>query len=815
MKAEEAQCTSCILFSGCQRQLLNGSGPTDARIMLVGEAPGYHEDVTGVPFVGDAGAKLSELLVRAGMRREDLFVTNSVRCRPPDNRKPTVKEINACKPHLVREIEAVKPDLIFAMGNFALRSVTGLSGISKYRLTTQSVHRTSGTHQCLVIPTWHPAYALRYPEHEDEIVQDLITGMRHLQGGFAEIQTPYRFFREGHIPTGSPGMPWSFDIETNAREVHDPDLQVWFAAVDDGDYITMFVGDAELQVCADLLHQHLAAGGILVGHNASAFDRSIMHKKYGRNIKCGDTQLLAHLLDENQSLKLQNLAIRYLGVAPWKDKFDVAFWQRGPQTREEWADALQYTARDARYTRLLFMELWERATQAERVLYESHNLACSRGLRATELAGVYLSSANVNTAIAQIETDQQAAMLNLKSIAGEDFNPGSHNQVRDLLFSDLLLPVQKKTKGREASTDEETLKRLIAMGLEPYTLGNVVAYRKNAKLMGYLKKYREICNEGGWWFPWTSMSHTATGRTNGDGQQVPRDPRVRGCITAPPGYVLIEVDFSQIEMRLAGEFAGPSSPLFLEYLKPSPDVHMTMAEFITKKPRAYITDEERARAKPANFGSLYQLFAFARHLGIESWKTYQRTVLTDYDQVVTKEECLAVQEAFSHWGLDPWYERRINDLYCHGQITTLYGRTRRLPAIRSHDEYAQLEAARQGVNFDDQSSGGDLGLLGLTGIVGYGIEAFLYVHDSVLARVPEDEAMIRWAAQTMRYAFEVDAPRLTAELFGYQYQVPIKADLKIGRFWGDKSLNHLLDSVVTPLYTPTNSLASELSRVTA
>jgi uracil-DNA glycosylase family 4 len=756
--------------------------------MFVGEAPGHNEDRVGLPFVGDVGAVLNRCLGQAGLERAAVFITNAVRCRPPENRKPRAKEIAACKHHLIREIDAIRPTLIITLGNASLKSITGLSGIKKYRGNVQEMHKSMGEHRCPVLPTLHPAYALRYPEHENEIIQDIVTGLRQLDGGFREIETPYVFFCDGYRP--NVGALCSFDIETNAREMHDPELAVWFGSIDDGTNIIMYVGEDEMIEYVTALEK-CAVAGTLVGHNSSNYDRTVLLEKYGVPIKCDDTQLLAHLIDEQQPLKLQDLAVKYLGIAPWKDGFDVAFWRRGPKSVEEWVSAILYNARDTRYTRLLFEELWSRATPAEQNLYRRHNLPCSRALRTTERHGVYLSVPNIEKGIAEIEVDQRIALLRVKEMTNADFNPGSHQQVREVLFSDMLLPVQKKTKGQEASTDEETLKRLQAMGLGGDLLKTILDYRENSKLLGtYLRPYLELANtslQPPMMYPRYSMTSTVTGRTscfNPNLQNVPRDKRVRSCVAAPPGYVLVEADYSQLELRMAAELAGPQCPLFQEYLRPNPDVHLTMAERLTGKPRDQITEEERSRAKPPNFAYLY----------LAEWATYQRISLTDYDIIVSENDARRAQMAFKAWGLDPWYSAIEAELRATGEVVSLFGRRRRLPAFRSNDKYARLEALREGVNFSDQSPASDLTLLALAQIVGRGFWTCGYIHDSIQALVPDTPEAIAHATAWMKFDMEVTTPQLVKELFGYAFRIPLVADVKAGPHWGYKAPK-TLDSV--------------------
>ncbi|MFH1682817.1 MAG: uracil-DNA glycosylase [Candidatus Woesearchaeota archaeon] len=123
------KCTACPLWKG-RLLAVPGEGPADAKIMIVGEAPGAEEDRLGIPFVGRAGKLLDELLATNGFNREDIFITNSVRCRPPKNRDPDKQELKACKHWLDEQISVIKPDLIIILGRIALKNLLGKDKIS-------------------------------------------------------------------------------------------------------------------------------------------------------------------------------------------------------------------------------------------------------------------------------------------------------------------------------------------------------------------------------------------------------------------------------------------------------------------------------------------------------------------------------------------------------------------------------------------------------------------------------------------------------------------------------------------------------------
>ena len=139
-----------------------GSGSPHADLMFVGEAPGFHEDQQGIPFVGQAGKLLDKLLATIELTRADVFVANVLKCRPPGNRDPMPEEIASCEPHLFRQIELIEPKLVATLGNFATKILSGKpAGITRVHGVEQEV--TLGPRTVLLYPIYHPAAALYTP----------------------------------------------------------------------------------------------------------------------------------------------------------------------------------------------------------------------------------------------------------------------------------------------------------------------------------------------------------------------------------------------------------------------------------------------------------------------------------------------------------------------------------------------------------------------------------------------------------------------------------------------------------------------------
>jgi uracil-DNA glycosylase len=167
---ESSGCTRCPLHQG-RTKVVFGSGNANADLMFVGEAPGMHEDLQGLPFVGRAGKLLDQLLEGVGLQRSDVFITNVLLCRPPGNRDPQPDEIETCKPYLHRKIELIEPKVVCTLGNFATKLLTrsqrGITGVHG----RPQVHELGGR-TVRVFPIYHPAAALRSTRTLEELRQD-------------------------------------------------------------------------------------------------------------------------------------------------------------------------------------------------------------------------------------------------------------------------------------------------------------------------------------------------------------------------------------------------------------------------------------------------------------------------------------------------------------------------------------------------------------------------------------------------------------------------------------------------------------------
>jgi uracil-DNA glycosylase family 4 len=168
VRADIGDCIRCKLHGQGRRQIVFGVGNPDADLMFVGEAPGADEDIQGIPFVGRAGQLLTKIIEAIDLKREDVYIANVIKCRPPGNRNPEPDEVETCEPFLFQQIDIIKPKVIVALGKFGAQTLLRtLDPISRLR------GRIYNFRGAKLVPTFHPAYVLRNPSSKREVWEDM------------------------------------------------------------------------------------------------------------------------------------------------------------------------------------------------------------------------------------------------------------------------------------------------------------------------------------------------------------------------------------------------------------------------------------------------------------------------------------------------------------------------------------------------------------------------------------------------------------------------------------------------------------------
>lgn len=174
LEDEIKKCKRCELWK-TRTKPAAGEGSLSAKLMLVGEAPGYYEDLKGIPFVGKAGKVLDELLGSVGLGRSDVYIANVLKCRPPGNRNPATEELKACTPYLDKQMEIIEPTVIATLGNFSLGYIFGKFGLKKDKISKLhgkvfTVSTIAGIKK--VVALYHPAVATYNPGRKEVLVED-------------------------------------------------------------------------------------------------------------------------------------------------------------------------------------------------------------------------------------------------------------------------------------------------------------------------------------------------------------------------------------------------------------------------------------------------------------------------------------------------------------------------------------------------------------------------------------------------------------------------------------------------------------------
>ena len=175
LRAEIGDCIRCGLCEG-RTQIVFGTGDLSAKLMFIGEAPGFDEDRQGEPFVGAAGQLLNKMIAAMGLRREEVYIANIIKCRPPNNRDPFPDEMDTCKPFLLKQVEIIQPKVICTLGRFSAQNLLGV---------TTSITRLRGKwyryQDIPLMPTFHPAYLLRNPQDKKLVWHDMQMIMAELK----------------------------------------------------------------------------------------------------------------------------------------------------------------------------------------------------------------------------------------------------------------------------------------------------------------------------------------------------------------------------------------------------------------------------------------------------------------------------------------------------------------------------------------------------------------------------------------------------------------------------------------------------------
>jgi len=458
-----------------------GRGDPESRILIVGEAPGGNEELTGKVFSGKAGQLLDTYLREAGLSKRRPYITNVVRCRPPENRSPAPNEWESCARYLRREIKAVDPVGVLLLGNVALRAIWGRSGITKHRgvkLPSTNRSESLGLGDCDLMASIHPAYVLRNPGQSSVLSEDIKRFQRMIDGTLEAKPVKVKFVtsedalrRVCAYLAKQPVL--AYDVENRYAPWAGKEWKIVCLGISaDGEtsfVIPLYHPDSPFRkrwrkLLREYVRPVLAREGVkLVGQNAKHDNVQLA----GAGVYAEhtfDIMLAAHLLDENRPKNLGFLSQTLLGADLWKGSLDL----KPEKIMLQDLRTLCYAnGHDAGYTRQLYEPLKRELQQHPRLarIFVKLLMPASHVIQQVEWAGVYVNPNRLyeRMDILQGQIDDQLEVL--AEYGAGDLNPNSTQQLAKWLFT-------RKKKG--------------GLGLDPIEVTKTGAYStKEAVLLHY------------------------------------------------------------------------------------------------------------------------------------------------------------------------------------------------------------------------------------------------------------------------------------------------------------------------------------------
>ena len=751
------------------------SGPS---VMVVGINPGWQEDQQGRPFVGPSGAMLDEGLAQAGVRRA--YLTNTFRCYA----EPDMEYARACKDFLEEEIERVRPAFILALGNIPTQRLLGKGTVGQ----VAGKEIWSAKYQCWVLPAFHPAAILRNRGRENAWRADILRFGRLVRG---ELVPPPNVppVRVDLIASGRGLQTLDRLLETEPTCSYDFETNVvpggWWHR-DFRAYSIAFSFTGTDAVCLPIAHPEVdpewtpfvlrwmreRGTRLLRGDQSTSrivhngmFDDLVWFRLTGEFPRASfDTMLALQLLDENAPKSLKWAGRAHLG---WPD------WDIDARKLHPLQQLFPYNGFDAAATLLLKDLLLDRLSEVPILLRYFRVLEMPK-LRALERLvgrGIHVDRQRAAQLMHAAWREQQAADERVP--VG---NPASHPQVAKWLYDDLKLPVIKPGK-KHPSTDEATVKTL---GLKwPEARLILDCRRPRKKISTYFRpiSYATKHSFDGRFHPEMRTTSVETGRLASFFHTTPRDTSVRPIFDAPPGMLLIEADYRQIEARLCAWMAAGRPTgwddvhhgSMLWAFGQNVDIYSDFAARALRKPVAQVSKAERQEM--GKVPVLAQLYGMSPNgLREYAWSAFE-ILWTD-------------QQALQMWRLfrarypefPAWHAFAEAGLVRNGYAQTPIGRIRRLPDAR----YGQKDAIRSGINAEPQSLASDITQTALILLDQMGARIVGDIHDALLVEVRADRA--RGAVQLVREKM-LAAPLVLRDMGLHLPPGLIQVEVKIGP-WG-------------------------------
>ena len=786
-------CHDCNLCAFSSPTCIWGAGPSKAKVMVVNSYATEQDEQEGAAVMPSS---LVERLRAIGLDPEKVYYTNAIKCACPRGTKYKVGDIKKCKQHLDKEIAEVQPTYVLVLGAQALKatvdgSITELNGVMVEKDGIK------------YMPSYSPGIVYRDPgkapfvekamnnfkammegslEGLPELDIRLITNMRELKRAFHHLKDNNYLYL-------------SYDIETTGLVRFEDEVNLFGFGNDQVQYIiplearySPLKGARRAQrklimTCVNWLNRNAKA---LVAGNGKFDD---LFLKYHFGVKPNitfDVVLASHILNENTPNGVKENAVLECNAPEWDVDKDLKTGKY--KTREKYQEYLTYLGYDIYYEYKLY-RVFHKKLKQDRALMKLFYHLYMPGIISYETVeehGVFIYPQQFKQVRKHLEAERGAIEKELLKLAKHEVNWNSPAQIQKLLYEELKLPVIETTESGSPSTSEATLMQL----------------RDKHPIVELILKYRGVNIQishfiDGWinrmWgrrlFPNFKLHGTVTGRTSCTDpnlQQVPRDPIIRNLVGAPEGWSVVEIDYSQAELRIAAIMSGDET--MKRIYQTGGDIHTHTYEMITGEKVSddkYIKKEQRKKAKAVNFGFVYGM----------GWRKFKIYARDNYGVDLTDKEAEQWRERFfqAYHSLPKWHSKQRRIVQSMGQVRSPIGRLRRLPDIYSTDKSKKAEAERQSINSPVQGFGSDLTILGMSEIMGnaqyydpdYVLDKDKFfvigtVHDATLFEVRNDYLM-EFCPKAKHI---LEHPKALEDVFHFDTDVPIVADVAVGKSWG-------------------------------
>lgn len=496
------------------------------------------------------------------------------------------------------------------------------------------------------------------------------------------------------------------------------------------------------------------------------FDSLFIEHHYGLKIPIiHDVMLLGTAYDLAAEHSLKKMAKNYLGVEDW----DIS---KKDKTSTDFSKVKPYLKKDLDYTWHLLCYFFKHMTEEQFKIYEKLLKPAYLMYRDVERNGIYVDTKSLKSVIKKYKEDEVEKLKVLNSRYNINWN--SPKQVQEVLFEKEGLPVLKKSEKTNApSAGVDVLKRLAVDGYElPKQL---LEYRSSNTLNKmFLNRWEGDCYEGRI-HPNFNLTNVVSGRTSCSDpnlQQVPRTKDVRAIFTAPKKRLFFEADYSQLELRIAADYAN--EPTMLRIYREKGDIHTETAKTLTSGREP--TKEDRSKAKAINFGFLYGMSA----------RGFIDYAFNSYGVVFTLAEAKHYRELFfaKYSRLLPWHKEQEQLCELLGGVSNKFGRFRKLPDIYHSNNFYRSGAVRRAINTPVQGTGSDI-LVGAAvqvhkTLTKEGVKVVGTVHDSILGEFWEGDE--DWVVPEIK---KIMARPKIMDVFGVELKVELEADVGVGP-WGAK-----------------------------